>query len=63
MKKRDLIQVLMREGCVLVRSNKHEIYELNGFNIPVPHGNDISKYTAEAILKDVKRFKKKKRDK
>lgn len=60
MKKRDLVKILLEQGCVLIRSNKHEIYEINGFPIAVPHGNEISKFTAKSILSELAKYKNKK---
>lgn len=57
MKKRDLVQILLQEGWYLIRSSKHEIWGNGDLTEAVPHGNDISKYTAEKILKKVYKAK------
>ena len=54
MKKFELIQKLNRQGAVLVRNGaKHDVYLQPRTNkeATVPRHNEISEYTAKAILK------------
>jgi len=52
MKRVDLIKHLKSAGYHLARKEGHAIYEKEGSRaVQVPHHREVSKYTAEQILK------------
>ena len=54
MKRRDLIRLLEKSGCVLIRhGSKHDWYQNPefGFSQPVPRHREINEVLAKQILK------------
>lgn len=56
MKRRDLIAILEKVGCILIRHGaKHDIYHNpdNGKTEPVPRHRDINERLAQKIIKSL----------
>jgi predicted RNA binding protein YcfA (HicA-like mRNA interferase family) len=56
MKRKHLIKILIRQGCVLIRNGaKHDIFHnpAKGTTQPVPRHNDINELLAKKVLKDL----------
>jgi predicted RNA binding protein YcfA (HicA-like mRNA interferase family) len=56
MKRKDLIKILNRNGCILLRNGaKHDIYHnpKTGSSQPVPRHNEINEMLARKIIKDL----------
>ncbi|MEP7323086.1 MAG: type II toxin-antitoxin system HicA family toxin [Saprospiraceae bacterium] len=60
MKRRDLIKVLIKQGCILVRHGaKHDIYHNpeKGTTQPIPRHIEINEFLAKKIIKDLTKDK------
>ncbi len=56
MKRRDLVELLERDGCTLLRHGaRHDIYHnpSTGKSQPVPRHNEINEILARKIIKDL----------
>ena len=53
MKTRELIALLERQGFVLVRAQKHYVFQRNGVNIIVPRHKDCNFILAKKIIKQI----------
>ncbi|MBK8349082.1 MAG: type II toxin-antitoxin system HicA family toxin [Saprospiraceae bacterium] len=56
MKRKDLLKILSKNGCILLRNGaKHDIYHNpnKGTTQPIPRHNEINEMLAKKILKDL----------
>ncbi len=56
MKRRQLIAILEKSGCILLRHvGRHDIYHnpVNGKSQPIPRHSDVNEILAKKILKDL----------
>jgi predicted RNA binding protein YcfA (HicA-like mRNA interferase family) len=56
MKRKDLIAIIEKNGCILIRhGGKHDIYQNphTGISQPIPRHREINERLAQKILKDL----------
>ncbi|WP_373480334.1 type II toxin-antitoxin system HicA family toxin [Geminocystis sp.] len=56
MKRKDLIAIIEKNGCVLIRhGGKHDIYQNphSGISQPIPRHGEINERLAQKIIKDL----------
>lgn len=56
MKRKDLIAIIEKNGCILIRhGGKHDIYQnpYTGISQPIPRHREINERLAQKILKDL----------